>query len=145
MTQSAQEVIKKWELGDTSKLYESGLGGVAIISSGKGDKGGVSYGAYQLSSKEGTLNEYLNNPAYGNYGKQFIGLSPGSKDFNLKWVAIAKTDSNFAITQHKFIEDTHYDPFLKGLDALGINLSNRGLAIQDMLWSTSVQFRGIAP
>ncbi|CEE29395.1 hypothetical protein VWQ19_11840 [Xanthomonas citri pv. citri] len=48
-----------WHLGMTSARHESGRRGVETISTGKGDHGGVSYGAYQLSSKSGSLREYL--------------------------------------------------------------------------------------
>ncbi|HFP9633493.1 TPA: hypothetical protein ACHOQV_005292, partial [Escherichia coli] len=44
-----------WPLGKTSERYESGGRGPGVISSGKGDHGGVSYGMYQLSSKMGTV------------------------------------------------------------------------------------------
>ncbi|HFO7914780.1 TPA: hypothetical protein ACHK1J_005692, partial [Escherichia coli] len=36
-----------WPLGKTSERYESGGRGPGVISSGKGDHGGVSYGMYQ--------------------------------------------------------------------------------------------------
>lgn len=42
-----------WELGKTSEHYESGGRGPGVVSSGKGDHGGVSYGKYQFSSKMG--------------------------------------------------------------------------------------------
>lgn len=32
-----------WKLGDTSRKYEVGSGGPGTVSSGKGDRGGVSY------------------------------------------------------------------------------------------------------
>jgi hypothetical protein len=55
----ARRLTSDWHLGQTSAQYESGAGGVGTISTGKDDKGGVSHGAYQLSSASGTLQEYL--------------------------------------------------------------------------------------
>ncbi len=126
-----------WTLGSTSQRFESGKGGAGTVSSGKGDAGGVSYGTYQLASKTGTLQKFLRESPYG---EQFQGLTPGTKEFNAKWKEVAKNDPNFGAAQHDFIKRTHYDVAAKNLQANGIDLSGRGKAVQDALWSTSVQF-----
>lgn len=79
---------------------------------------------------------------YGNYGQYFVGLKSGTREFNAKWLNLAENDPNFALSQHNFIEDTHYGVLLNKLSASGMNMSGRGIAVQDMLWSTSVQFGG---
>jgi len=140
--QPASEVIAGWRLGTTSMQYETGGRGVNTISTGRGDNGGASYGAYQLSSKKGTLERYLKDPNYGDYSTHFSDLVPGTKAFNDKWSELAKNDPNFASTQHQFIHDTHYKVQLNCLKAAGIDLSGRGVAVQDMIWSTSVHFGG---
>lgn len=142
MTQTAGSILATWQLGSTSTKYETGGKGVTTIGSGKGDNGGASYGAYQLSSATGTLLRYLNSAQYGNYGQYFTGLTPGSTAFNAVWLNLARNDQNFAASQHAFIEDTHYTLLLNKLAASGMDMSNRGAAVQDMLWSTSVQFGG---
>nr|WP_259334697.1 hypothetical protein [Pseudomonas sp. DP16D-R1] len=38
-----------WKLWTTSKRYESGGRGPGVVSTGRGDRGGVSYGVYQMS------------------------------------------------------------------------------------------------
>jgi len=126
-----------WALGQTSKMFESGKGGAGTVSTGKGDFGGASYGTYQLSSKQGTLQQFLKS---GQYGDQFAGLQPGTPEFNAKWKDVAKSDPAFGDAQHDFIKQTHYDPALAGLKKGGIDLSGRGAAVQDALWSSSVQF-----
>ncbi|WP_051954141.1 hypothetical protein [Xenophilus azovorans] len=126
-----------WVLGKTSERFESGGRGVGTVSNGKGDRGGASYGTYQLASKTGTLDKFLQASSYG---KQFAGLTPGTAEFNAKWKEIAKDDPAFGDAQHDFIKGTHYDPALAGLKAAGIDLSGHGAAVQDALWSTSVQF-----
>lgn len=129
-----------WVLGKTSEKYESGGKGAGTVSSGKGDHGGASYGTYQLASKTGTLAKFLkSNPQYGS---QLSGLTPGTPEFNAKWKQIAKDDPAFGAAQHKFIEDTHYKPQMAKLQRSGIDLSGRGAAVQDAVWSTSVQFGG---
>ena len=123
-------------LGYVSKLFESGTGGAGTVSSGKGDKGGASYGSYQLSSKTGTLNRFLQSSGYGN---QFNGLVPGTAAFNNKWKQLAATDKNFGAAQQNFIKQTHYDPMLANLKKNGIDLSNRGSAVKELVWSTANQ------
>ncbi|KVC81362.1 hypothetical protein [Burkholderia ubonensis] len=129
--------VKDWVLGQTSKLFESGKGGAGTVSSGKGDHGGASYGTYQLSSTQGTLQKFLSS---SKYGEQFSGLKPGTPEFDAKWKEVAKNDPAFGDAQHDFIKATHYDPALSGLKGAGIDLSGRGAAVQDAIWSSSVQF-----
>ncbi|WP_253907243.1 hypothetical protein [Herbaspirillum rubrisubalbicans] len=138
----AKDIVADWAIGTTSIQYETGGRGVTTISSGKGDNGGASYGAYQLSSATGTLDKYLNDAKYGNYSQYFIGLKVGSSEFNSKWEDLAKNDPYFASSQHDFIQDTHYSVLVNKLTTDNLDLSKRGIAVKDMLWSTSVQFGG---
>lgn len=138
--QEARRAVEGWQLGQTSARYESSNQGAAAISTGKGDRGGVSYGAYQLSTKMGTLQEYLDQSPYG---EQFKGLTPATPAFNAKWKELAKTDAGFAREQHDFIGRSHYGEQAARLKSEGVDLSDRGRAVQDALWSTSVQFRGL--
>lgn len=128
---------KNWHLGATSERFESGGKGAGTVSNGTGDKGGVSYGTYQLASKTGTLDSFLNRSGYGRY---FGGMTAGTAEFNAKWKELAKTDPNFGEAQHDFIKSTHYDPALLRLKKAGIDLSGKGRAVQDALWSTSTQY-----
>ena len=131
-----------WHLGQTSTKYETGNRGAGTISTGRGDRGGISYGSYQLSTKMGTLQEYLDQSPYKD---QFKGLSPATPGFDAKWRELARTDPGFSGDQHDFIKKTHFDVQNDQLKARGIDLSDRGPAIQDALWSTSVQFRNLTP
>ena len=74
------------------------------------------------------------------YGEQFQGMQVGSAEFNQKWQELAKTDKNFAQAQHDFVKASHYDKAMDRLKANGIDLSNRGRAVQEAVFSTSVQF-----
>lgn len=127
-----------WILGQTSKRFESGRRGASAISSGKGDFGGASYGEYQLASKTGTLQRFLSKSGFAD---QFKGMAPGSKEFNEKWLELSK-NPDFVKGQHEFIKNTHYDPQMNLLAKSGIDLSGRGAAVQDSVWSTAVQFGG---
>lgn len=127
-----------WKLGQTSRKYEVGSGGPGTVSTGAGDHGGVSYGSYQLSSKMGTAAKFVQVMGYS---QQFKGLVPGTSSFSAKWKELAK-NPQFGEDQHEFIRRTHYQPQIDFLKNKGIDLSKRGGAVQDTVWSTSVQFGG---
>lgn len=145
-----------WRIGQTSERFESGGRGAGTISSGRGDLGGASYGTYQLSSNTGTLDRFLEDSGYGDKiesraRSMYEGLNKGgSYDnlnerfrkhyFDMAWRQQAAADPAFAEAQHDFVKRTHYDPAMKVLQSRGIDLSKRGRAVQDALWSTSVQF-----
>ncbi|WP_345777024.1 hypothetical protein [Xanthomonas euvesicatoria] len=63
------------------------------MSTGKGDHGGVSYGVYQLSSKSGTLREYLDQSRYSG---EFVRLSP-TDAFDAKCTQLARADASFDV------------------------------------------------
>jgi hypothetical protein len=140
--ESARRKVSEWRLGQTSEQYESSGRGAGLISTGKGDHGGVSYGAYQLSTKEGTLKEYLDQ---SRYKTEFEGLEPKTPAFDTKWKDLARTDPGFAKDQHDFIGKSHYEAQMARLKESGVDLSGRGRAVQDLVWSTSVQFRNLTP
>ncbi|MGL4756392.1 MAG: hypothetical protein ACRCXB_28900 [Aeromonadaceae bacterium] len=130
--------IKLWVLGTTSEHYESGGRGPGIISSGRGDHGGASYGCYQLSSKLGVVQDYIQQSKYKN---RFDGLQIGTQEFNNEWKSIASEDKNgFSYDQYLFIKKTHYEAQLGFLAKHGISINHKRAAIHDMIWSTSVQY-----
>ena len=111
MIKNVGEGMGSEELGSASRKYESGGKGVHTISSGKGDRGGVSYGKHQLSSKAGTMAEFLKSPEGSQYAGHFGKHKPGSRGFNNVYSRIAESDPHgFADAQHAFIKRTHYDP-----------------------------------
>lgn len=130
-----------WKIGQTSKRFEVGKNGnAATISTGKGDRGGASYGLYQLSSKLGVVQDFVSKF----YRTEFKGLTPATPAFNNVWKRLATSNSTaekFAEDQHEYIKVTHFEPQIKLLKQSDINLEIRGPAILDMVWSTSVQFR----
>ena len=137
-----QEKHTDWRLGVTSKQYESGGKGPGTISSGSGDAGGISYGTYQIKTQPngGTMKSYL---AWSEYGKEFDGLKINSPEFQAKWKEIAKKEPKaFEDDQHRFIGQTHCDEQFDYLKKKGFDLSSRGPAIYDAVWSTSVQYGG---
>lgn len=142
--QRAKTNIESWHLGQTSAQFETSNRGPGFISTGKGDLGGKSYGLYQLSSTQGSLAEYVGQSA--KYGAEFKGLTPASPAFDAKWKEVAARDpQGFSTDQHTFIKKEFFDVQNEALKGRGVDLSDRGRAVQDMLWSTSVQFRNLTP
>lgn len=130
-----------WKLGDTASLFES-QGDAGTISPGVGDAGGVSYGIYQFSSKAGTAKEFTSQ---SKYSESFKNLTPGTDAFDEAWKKVASVHSDFGDEQHQFIKATHVDPVSSSLARRGLDLSDRGPAVQDMVWSMSVQYRNRTP
>lgn len=131
----ATEAPEPVRLGSISARFEA-RGKPDTISTGRGDHGGVSYGQYQLSSKMGTLNRFLSSSGYFH---AFSGLQPGTQEFNAKWRSMSR-DPAFVESQHQFIKATHYDPVVLRLKRAGMDMTGRSQAVQEMIWSTSVQF-----
>lgn len=136
------EKSRHQEFGAISANFESGGRGVATVSTGKGDNGGVSYGKHQLSSKEGTMTSYLRSEDGQKYYNDFRGLAPGSKEFDAKYKEVAGRDGDeFDKSQQKFVTKSHYDPLAEWFTKqYGIDLDKRSRALKEALYSVSVQY-----
>ncbi|EGJ11964.1 glycine zipper domain-containing protein [Rubrivivax benzoatilyticus] len=134
---------KAGQLGWVSERFESGGRGVGTISSGRGDRGGVSYGKHQLATNTGTMAEFLRWAP--EYGAQFAGLTPGTPEFNAKYRQVVERDEQaFGDAQRRFMIATHYEPEMAKLKAAGFDLSGRGASVREAVFSTATQFRGDA-
>jgi murein DD-endopeptidase MepM/ murein hydrolase activator NlpD len=129
------------ELGKLSEEFETGGRGPGIVSTGVGDAGGVSYGSYQMTSKNGgTVLRFVSQPAFP-WRDDFRSLGPGSPEFTAKWKAIATaTPEAFHAAQHAYIKATHFDVLAANtLDTDRLDVTTRSAALQDVIWSTAVQ------
>ena len=129
------------DLGKLSEEFETGGRGPGIVSTGVGDAGGVSYGSYQMTSKNGgTVLRFVSQPAFP-WRDDFRSLSPGSPEFTAKWKAIATaTPEAFHAAQHAYIKATHFDVLAENtLDTDRLDVTTRSAALQDVIWSTAVQ------
>jgi hypothetical protein len=125
------------QLGSVSQRFESN-GNPGAVSSGQGDYGGVSYGAYQFATNTGDADKFVANSKYAN---EFSGMKAGSQEFTKKWKEIAKQNpEEFKQEQHRYVKEKYYDVQMEKLKESGFDLSNRGSAVQDAIWSTSVQY-----
>lgn len=129
-------------LGFIGSTAESG-GGKHLISDGSKDpRGGTSYGRNQLSSKTGTMKEFLEGTIEAKFGqkfaKDFKGNEPGSKEFNDIYRQLTKTrGAELEEAEHNFLYTTRYLPVANEAEAVGFDLKNR--AVQEAIWSTAIQ------
>ena len=131
-------------VGKYVKQFESGSKGSAMISSGKGDYGGVSFGSYQFptygqaqASSGSNLAKFWNQY----YGSQYSS-TPGNNDaFKKDWTtAVEKDPAGFFNNEHKFVADLYYNPFVSKLKSAGVgDPGNNSRGAQDAAWSTAVQ------
>lgn len=138
-------------LGILSEKYESN-GDPGCVSSGEGDYGGKSYGAWQLSSKLGSLDNFVNwlssekNEFYTkliNARKLDNGSNCGS-NFDAAWKEIAKNNYNeFYNLQHTYTKITFYNDLVNRLEKSGdFNKILNDFSARNVLWSTAVQHGG---
>lgn len=148
--------VAGWSLGKTSEKYESGGKGPGVINdyngASAGDLGGASYGCYQFASNlpplmsngkarnsatNSSLVQYIRN---SRFKSKLMGLKPATTEFDAAWKAIAKEyPQEFKEDQHLHIKKNYYDVLMSNLKRCGIDLSNYGPAVQDLVWSTAVQ------
>jgi hypothetical protein len=149
--------IPGWELGKTSEKFESGGKGPSTINDynggASGDLGGASYGTYQLASylpatmkngrarpspKNSPVLQFINNSKFKN---DFTGLEPATPAFDAKWKEVAsKSSAEFKDDQHNYVKKKYYDVMVANLQRTGLDLTKYGPAVQDLIWSTAVQF-----
>jgi hypothetical protein len=133
-------------LGNLSARYESGSRGSGAV--GWDSTGGTSYGKYQIATKTGTMNEFMkylktNNPeAYSRLSAAGPADSGKNGKFAQEWQALAK-EGMLGNSEHDFIKKTHYDVGMSGIGNKSLQeMIGNNKALQEMMWSTSVQHGG---
>ena len=131
-------------LGDLSKQYESGNLGAGAVSSGWGDAGGISYGAYQFASNAGVPADFvawLIRQGYQHGHTLSRAGAPGSPSFSQTWAYVAENDyDGFLTMQHEYVKQQYYDPAVQYLRQAGFNAEKHSVAMQDVIWSRAVQY-----
>lgn len=140
-------------LGILSEQYESG-GDAGAISSGVGDAGGKSYGAWQFASNVGSLKTFvlwLKNKNYNFYERLYGAMQTDYKNegtyygnqFDAQWRDIAaKNYEEFYNLQHEHIYENYYNAMVKKLvsNKYGYNYEKRlrSFAVRNVFWSSAV-------
>ena len=132
-------------LGDLSAAYESN-GNPGCVSSGAGDLGGISYGAYQLASNVGSVDAFIEwginyGGFYTNYANALNQYEVNSDGFIDEWKSLANDDYNgFLQMQHDYIKSEYYDTACRYLANNGLHADNHSDALKDVIWSRAVQY-----
>lgn len=133
-------------LGALAARFESGEKGAEAI--GFDRTGGTSYGKYQISSRAGTMNRFLDflaerEPGWASRLRASGPANTGSTRGRMpaEWVKIAQEDpARFEKIQHEFIKKDHYQPAReKILAQTGVDLDAARPALREALFSTAVQ------
>ncbi len=134
------------EIGALSARFESGEQGPAAV--GYDERGGTSYGTYQISSRAGTMKlflDYLSQSA-PDLAQKLEAAGPAntggcSGQMPKVWKEIAAADSvRFEKLQTAFIKQSIYNPAAQEIfEKTGLDISKAPKALQEVLWSTAVQ------
>lgn len=133
-------------IGTLAAKFESGKDGIAAIGYDK--HGGTSYGKYQIASRVGSMDNFLNflDTAAPDIAKNLRASGPantGSRNGAMPtaWREIATAQPDrFEALQEKFIYDSHYKPALEAVTkSTSLQEGKISSAMQEVLWSTAVQ------
>ena len=135
-------------LGGTSAQFESGKTGTKAV--GWDRTGGTSYGKYQIASKTGTAQEFLdfvkqrggNEDIHKTLSESGFAKDTGSTrgaavEAWKKLAADQGSGERLSELEHKFIEQKKFMPAYSKAKDLGFNTDDAG--VQDAIWSASVQ------
>ncbi len=134
------------ELGKLSSKFESGKDGIAAI--GYDRVGGTSYGKYQIASRVGSMDRFLNfldtaAPDMAEKLRDAGSANTGGRKGAMPevWRELAATEPDrFEALQDKFIYESHYKPALAAISKQTSMDENKiSSVMQEVLWSTAVQ------
>lgn len=141
---TAKEVSEGYAgLGSLSATYESGKKGSSAV--GFDSTGGTSFGKYQIATRTGTMNKFLeyakeNNPEV--YERLKAAGNPDSGKngaFAQEWKNLV-AEGKMGSMEHDFIKASHYDVAMGSVKDESLKkMINDNPALQDVMWSTSVQ------
>ena len=129
--------------------YEESGNDPARISTGYGDAGGKSYGAYQFSSTMGSADSFANwlttqnDAEVKKWGERLSQYSAGSTGFDNEWKAIAAENSEkFLEYQQKRMIEAYYDPAINNIKAINasFNPNDYTVALNSLIMSTATQY-----
>lgn len=133
-------------LGSLSAKFESGDMGSSAV--GYDRHGGTSYGKFQISSRAGTMKNFIGYlkkvaPDLATRLSKAGPSNTGSRNGRMptEWRAIAKEQpERFEALQNNFIMKSHFEPAMTALtDVGGVNLEGLSPALKEVVFSTAVQ------
>lgn len=146
--EAALEEAKTQEkpVGALSAMFESGSRGIAAI--GYDRNGGTSYGQYQISSKAGSMDQFIKflsreEPEFAERLQKAGPANTGGRGGKMPQVwreLAAEQPERFAELQQQFIGDTHFKPALEKIKSqTGLEEKDFSPAMLEVVFSTAVQ------
>ncbi|MDR1125909.1 MAG: hypothetical protein LBM64_07605 [Deltaproteobacteria bacterium] len=133
-------------IGALSAMFESGSRGIAAI--GYDRNGGTSYGKYQISSKAGSMDQFIKflakeEPEFAERLKKAGPANTGGRGGKMPqvWNGLAdEQPERFAELQQRFIGDTHFKPAMDKIKSqTGLEDKDFSPAMLEVVFSTAVQ------
>ena len=134
------------EMGKLSAQFESGRDGIAAV--GYDRNGGTSYGKYQVSSRAGSLGDFLDflDTEAPELSKRLRSAGPGNTGSRKGampdvWRAIANEQpERFEELQEAFVRESHYKPAVEAIaQRTSLDADKLSTAMREVIWSTAVQ------
>lgn len=134
------------EMGKLSAQFESGRDGIAAV--GYDRNGGTSYGKYQVSSRAGSLGDFLDflDSEAPELSKRLRSAGPGNTGSRKGampdvWRAIANEQpERFEELQEAFVRESHYKPAVDAIaQRTSLDADKLSTAMREVIWSTAVQ------
>lgn len=134
------------EMGKLSAQFESGRDGVAAV--GYDRNGGTSYGKYQVSSRAGSLGDFLDflDSEAPDLSKRLRASGPGNTGSRKGampdvWRAIASEQpERFEDLQEAYVRESHYKPAVEAISQrTSLDADKLSTAMREVIWSTAVQ------
>ena len=95
-------------------------------------------GKARPSAKNSPVLSYLRS---SKFKKFFEGKSPATDGFDTTWRNLAQSNKEeFEKDQHDYVQRVYYDVMIANLERRGLDFKKFGPAVQDLVWSTAVQF-----
>lgn len=133
-------------LGGMAAAFESGKAGTSAV--GFDSTGGTSFGKYQIATRTGTMDKFMehlkktNPEAFDRLTK--AGPADSGKDgaFAQEWKKLSG-EGKLAGSEHDFIKKTHYDVGVSKVKDKNLQgMIGNSKALQEVMFSTSVQHGG---
>ncbi len=147
---TAADELEADMLGQLCRKYESGDPG--SISTGEGDAGGKSYGAYQFSSRYDKPRDFFlwcqesSSTIYQKFGDRLsIAYEEDGgygSNFDETWKALAQENyEGFFRAQQTYVGMNYYEPAVAAVENSipGFDMSNYSIALRNVIWSRAVQ------
>ena len=130
-------------VGKYVQKFESGDRGSSMISSGKGDSGGVSFGVFQFPSyrKADTGANSLLGQMWANYKDKYPATPGDNAAFKDAWAKASVAEQPDFLNNERLVElKNDVQPVIDSLQKSFGDTMNTDRALQELIWSSGVQY-----